>query len=229
MAPASGPRTAALLEVLAVVVVNTLVHWWLRSLHLGVGVSAFGILITVSLATWLLRRRSLRWAHVGLRHPGRPGVAVAWGLGLFLVEMLVLPAIVGPVSTALDLPPQDLGAFADLQGNTPMYLLLLVPITWGTAAFGEEMLYRGFILQRLTDAMGQTRVAAAIALIAQAVLFTIGHAYLGPRGMLNAGAIGCVAGLAFIANGRNLWPLVIAHGLVDTVGITALYLGVAHG
>ena len=27
----------------------------------------------------------------------------------------------------------------------------------------------------------------------------------------------------------NLWPLFIAHGLVDSVGITALYLGVAHG
>jgi membrane protease YdiL (CAAX protease family) len=228
MPPIADARSAALLEVAAVVTVNILVHRWLRGLGLGMALSASGILVTLALATWLLRRRGLRWHDLGFRRPGNVGTAIVWGLGLFLLEILLLPAIVGPLSAALDLPPQDLGAFAGLKGNTPEYLLLLLPITWGTAAFGEELVYRGFILRRLSDLAGRTGVATAIAVIAQAALFAFGHTYLGPRGMLNAGAIGIVAGAAFVAGGRNLWPLILAHGLVDTVGITALYLGVAH-
>jgi membrane protease YdiL (CAAX protease family) len=54
-------------------------------------------------------------------------------------------------------------------------------------------------------------VAAAVG---QAALFGAVHAYLGPRGVVNAAAIGLVAGGAYLADGRNPWPLVIAHGLV---------------
>ena len=153
------------------------------------------------------------------------GQAVRWSLGLFLVDMLVLPVVVDTVSNALGLPPQQLGAFAALKGNAFEYLVLLLPVSWGIAAFGEELLYRGFVYRRLTDAIGQTSWASTFALLGQAVLFALGHAYLGSRGMLNAGTLGLVASLAYVRNGRNLWPLIIAHGLVDTVGITALHLG----
>ena len=202
-------------------------HGVLRSLKLGVGVAALGTVAAFALATWFLARRGIHWRDLGLGRPKHLGVALGWGLGLFVVDILVLPVIAQQVSDALGFPPQRLGAFSGLVGNTLEYLVLLIPVTWGAAAFGEELVYRGFIYQRLTDAFGGTRSASTIALLTQAALFALGHAYLGPRGMLNAGALGLVAGLAYLANGRNLWPLFIAHGLVDTVGITALYLGAA--
>jgi hypothetical protein len=37
-----------------------------------------------------------------------------------------------------------------------------------------------------------------------------------------------VMGGVYWANDRNLWPLIIAHGLVDSVSLTVLRLGVAH-
>jgi membrane protease YdiL (CAAX protease family) len=221
-------RVSALLEVAMVVIVGILAHGWLRSLEMGVGITSLGTVAMFALATWLLRRRGIHWRDLGLRRPENLGQAVRWGLGLFLVDMLLLPITVDTVSNALGLPPQQLGAFAALKGNTFEYLVLLLPVAWGIAAFGEELLYRGFIYHRLTDALGRRGWATAVALLAQAVLFALGHAYLGPRGMLNAGTLGLVASLAYLRNGRNLWPLIIAHGLVDTVGITTLYLGVAH-
>ena len=229
MVPVADSRTAALLDVAAVVVVNALVHAWLRRLELGVAMSAFGIVVSLALATWLLRRRAVRWRDLGLRSPTLFGGAAAWTVGLFVVDLFLLPAILEPLCGALGMAPQNLHAFDDLKGNTPKYLLMLLPITWGTAAFGEEIIYRGFIFTRLTDALGRTRWAIAVALLIQAVLFSLGHVYLGPRGMINAGALGLVAGLVYVTNGRNLWPLIIAHGLVDSVGITVLYLGIAHG
>ena len=50
-----------------------------------------------------------------------------------------------------------------------------------------------------------------------------------PRGVLNASAIGLVAAGVYLADSRNLWPLIIAHGLVDTVSLTFLRLGMGHG
>jgi len=228
MPQSSDSRAAALLEVAAVVILGVLAHRWLRSLQLGVGITSLGTLAMFALATSLLYSRGTDWRDLGFRRPEHLGQALRWSLGLFLVDMLVLPVIVDTVSNALGLPPQQLGAFATLKGNTFEYLVLLLPVSWGIAAFGEELLYRGFIYRRLTDVIGQTSWASTISLLGQTALFALGHAYLGPRGMLNAGALGSVAGLAYLACGRNLWPLIIAHGLVDTVGMTALYLGVAH-
>ena len=226
---AADSRVAAGLEVAAVFVANYFVRGLLRQLDLGIGVGAFGILVPLALAGWLLHRRGIRWRDLGLRRPDNLHRAAAWALGLFLLDMLVLPAIVGPLSDALGFEPQRLGAFSTLPGNTFLYLVLLIPVSWGAAAFGEELLYRGFYFARISDALGHSALATSVALLGQATLFAIGHAYLGPRGMLNAGALGLAAGIVYRACGRNLWPLIVAHGLVDSVGITALYLGFAHG
>jgi membrane protease YdiL (CAAX protease family) len=78
------------------------------------------------------------------------------------------------------------------------------------------------------DPTGSTPAAIALSVVLQALLFGLGHAYLGPRGIMNAAAIGLVSGGVYWATGRNMWPLVIAHGLVDSVGLTMLRLGVAH-
>ncbi len=221
-------RVGALLDVAVVVAVDALAYALLRRLDLGVGVASFGIVPTLLLASWLLYRRGIHWRDLGFRRPESVAKMALWALGLFLVDMLVLPAVNDQLAAMFAFPPQQLNAFAALRGNTPLYLLLLIPVSWGTAAFGEELIYRGFLFGRLSDALGQSILATSAALLAQAALFALGHVYLGPRGILNAGMLALVAGLAFRGCGCNLWPLIIAHGLVDSVGMTALYLGVGH-
>ncbi len=139
-----------------------------------------------------------------------------------------VPAGRPPDHRQLALRPQDLGRLGDIQHDTTRYLVLLIPIGWGTAVFGEELVFRGFLNTRLATGFGGGRAAIAVSVAVQALLFGLGHAYLGPRGIMNAAAIGLVSGGVYWANGRNLWPLVIAHGLVDSVGLTLLRLGVAH-
>jgi uncharacterized protein len=224
----AGSRNIALLEVSGVAGVEFAIHAILRRLGAGVGVGSLSIIVTLALATWLLRRRGVSWSDLGFRRPQNLGAAAAWAVGLFLVDMLLVPPLISMLSATLGLQRQHLEAFDDLRGNLARYLVLLIPIGWGSAAFGEELIYRGFLTRRLSDALGGTGIAEIAATLGQAVLFALGHSYLGPRGMLNAGALGLVSGLSYRWNGRNLWPLIIAHGLVDSVGITALYFGVAH-
>jgi membrane protease YdiL (CAAX protease family) len=45
---------------------------------------------------------------------------------------------------------------------------------------------------------------------------------------MNAASIGLVSGAVYWGDGRDLWPLIVAHGLIDSVSLTLLRLGVAH-
>ena len=101
------------------------------------------------------------------------------------------------------------------------YLLFLIPVSWGSAAFGEEMLLRGFLLNRIE---GLTR-SAVWAVLGQAAIFALAHLYLGITGVLMVFVVALVFGAVYLRCGRNLWPVIVAHGLVDTVAMTALYLG----
>ena len=217
------PRLAALLEVAAVIVLLYAVHGVLRRIDSDMLVGPFAVLAALAFASWLLWRRGVTWESLGFGRPTNPGSLAGWTVALFLVEMTVPQLLRG-----LDLPPQDLSLFADLPGNTAKYLIMLIPVSWGTAAFGEELLYRGFINRRLTDAFGDTALAAGLALLFQAFLFSLAHAYLGARGMLNAGCLALLAGGCYLACGRRMWPLILAHGMVDSLAMTMLYLGVAH-
>ncbi len=222
-------RTGALGESVLVAGLIWALHGLLRAAGLSIEFGSLATVLTLLVCTWLLHRRASGWNALGLGRITHYRRTAAWSVGLFVVQM-ALPALVTiPLANALELPPQRMEAFAHMQGQVGLYLVMLIPVGWGAAAFGEEMIYRGFIFRRLLHAFGGNTVAVAAALVAQSMLFALGHLYLGPRGMLNAAMVGLTSGVAYLANGRVLWPLIIAHGLVDSVGLTALYLGMAHG
>ena len=62
----------------------------------------------------------------------------------------------------------------------------------------------------------------------QAVLFGAAHYKLGSLSILNAGMIGVVMGAMYYIGKRNLWHCIFAHGLIDSFGLTMLFLGVGH-
>lgn len=220
-------RSTALPETALVATLVLGLHALLRALGAPVAIGATATIFTLATCTWLLRRRGERWRDLGMDRPIPWRRTILWTIGLFAAEML-LPTLARPLADSLGFAPQRLDAFADLKGNIGLYLLLLIPVGWGAAGFGEELIFRGFIFGRLAKALGGSRLAQGCALLLQASLFALGHSYLGPRGVLNAGLLGLLSGGAYIATGRMLWPLIFAHAAVDTLGLTALYLGVNH-
>ena len=154
---------------------------------------------------------------------------LAFGLAL-AIGGIVLDSVVRSVATPLIVawtgadPHLDEKAFAEVKGNLPLFLMLL-PSIWLFAAFGEEFLYRGYLLTRFTQLLGGGSAAVMLAIVGQAVLFGLGHWYQGPVGMFPIFVGALLTGTVSVAWGRNLWPAMIAHGLVDTLGFTMLYLG----
>lgn len=115
--------------------------------------------------------------------------------------------------------------WGDVQGNLPIFLLWL-GIVWTAAAFGEEMFFRGFLVTRAAALFRGLPFGAVFAVLIPALLFGLGHFYYqGLRGMVTTAAIGIAFGAAFLLLKRNLWPIVLVHGIVDTITFTALYMG----
>lgn len=126
------------------------------------------------------------------------------------------------VASVLGLAPNT-GDLDFVRGRLSGYLLMLT-VAWTSAAFGEELLFRGFALDRLHVALGGGRGAAALAVALQALLFGLGHAYQGLGGVVLTGVIGLGLGAIVRAARGNLWIAILAHGLIDTLGLTALFL-----
>lgn len=187
--------------------------------------AAFAVFVAVIVATWRLRVRDLRWRDVGLRWPGTRRVVV-WALAAYVLVIAVNALIVIPLARSQVWPPTDVAKLGELAGDLPL-LASWLAIAWTTAAFGEELLFRGFLQTRLTTLLGGGAFATALAIVVQATLFGLGHAGFGIRGIVTAGVVGLVYGVMYAINGRNLWPLIVAHGITDTVSLVALYYGVA--
>jgi membrane protease YdiL (CAAX protease family) len=98
-------------------------------------------------------------------------------------------------------------------------------ISWTVAAFGEEIVYRGYFMSRITDIIGKTQTAWIVSLLLSAVLFGGIHYYQGISGVLSTGISGLVFGALYLGTKRNLWAAILAHGTYDTVGFLLIFLG----
>jgi membrane protease YdiL (CAAX protease family) len=114
--------------------------------------------------------------------------------------------------------------FKDVVGDFSLFLYVL-PFIWLFGAFGEEFFYRGFLMTKIARGLGESRAAWIVAVILQALIFGLAHAYQGPVGIVGTGMTGLIYGFATLVCGRSLWPAILAHGAIDTLGFTLLYLG----
>jgi len=177
----------------------------------------------VALITALLRRRGMRWRNLGMRRPSRPlwlfaqvpVVLVAWLAASFGAATLVGQYLPSPDTSA---------RFGHLAGNLPA-TIWWIAIGWLIGGFAEEIIFRGFILNRLEALLPRGARGSVMAVLLQAFLFGAVHAYnRGLFGLLVLGAVGAVLGTFYLVFHRNLWPLILAHGLGNTLGFLVRYL-----
>ena len=146
---------------------------------------------------------------------GYRGGIVYQGFSLYIAE---------PAIARLTGKLPDVSLFAPLAGNIH-FLLISLTVAWTLAAFGEEFVYRGYLVTRIARVLGDTPRAWLGALVVTSILFGVGHQYQGLSGMITAGLGGFTFGLLYLVTGCNLWVAVVAHGTMDTVGFLLLFLG----
>ena len=173
---------------------------------------------------WLsLRWRGRRWRDVGLARPASGwwravGLGAAAGVAMELLATFVTV----PVLSHLAGRPPDLSDFRPLVGNLGL-VALAVAANWVLAALGEEMGFRGFLMNRIADLGGGTRVAWALSLVAASALFGWGHGGQGLTGMVQEGLAGLLLGVLYLASGRNLVVPIVAHGVSNTLAFVLIF------
>ena len=174
---------------------------------------------------WIsLRVRGQRWREVGLvRYRSWP---VTIGIGVVLeaaLETFQL-TVTQPLLAKLVGRQPDLGLFRMLTGNLKMTALFIV-LSWTLAAFGEEMFWRGYMLNRVADVLGRTRAGWACSLVIVSAIFGFAHAYQGIAGWIEEGLAGFVLGLMYLRTRKSLWVPILAHGVSNTIEMVLMFFG----
>jgi uncharacterized protein len=177
------------------------------------------------LLAWIsLRMRRLGWRDVGFTRPRSRPVTI--GLGVFLGALLETfqLTVTQPILSRLFGKQPDLDLFRMLTGNFKM-TLLFIALSWTLAAFGEELVWRGYVMNRVVDALGRTKTAWVLSLVIVSVLFGLAHGDQGVTGWVEEGLAGLALGLMYLRTGRNLWVPIVAHGVSDTIDMVLIFLG----
>lgn len=174
---------------------------------------------------WLsLRLRGLRWKDVGFAPPRRWISALLAGFAAGVVMEGFELFISQPLLARWLGKMPDLSDFADLVGSWKLTLFYLV-LVWTLGALGEEIVYRGYLMNRLADVFRDTRTAWLASLIAVSIVFGCAHLDQGKTGMIENIWDGLLLGLLYLACGRNLAVPVIAHAAADSLDFLLIFLG----
>jgi len=172
-----------------------------------------------------LRVRDGGWRVIGLGWPASWRRTILFALAAAAVRVLLGQFVVDPL-TAHFWPPAIAPSGSDEITGHAMVALKWLLLVWTFAAFGEEIGYRGYLLTRAADVGGRSQIAYWAGVLIVSVLFGYGHCYKGPAGMIDSGMAGLVLGAAYLLSGRNLWVCILAHGFIDTFGLTVAFFGV---
>jgi membrane protease YdiL (CAAX protease family) len=174
----------------------------------------------------------IAWGALGLYLLWRSGFGLA-KIGLGRIRMrsdvlggLGLAALIGLPGIGLYVAARALGLSVSVVPSThnnswwhiPVLILLAFANGWA-----EEVIVVGWLLTRLQ----QLRVNPVAAVVTASLLRGAYHLYQGWGAGLGNAVMGLVFGYAWQRTGR-LWPLIIAHGVIDTVAFVGYLLLARH-
>jgi membrane protease YdiL (CAAX protease family) len=139
-------------------------------------------------------------------------LAVLLGSGLSLLSII----LIGPLIENITKQPHDVSVVAGVRGNWKALLSWLV-LVWSVVAFGEEILYRGFLMSQIIKLLGTSLLALLLNVLITSIVFGLSHSYQGRSGAWSTGIIGACLGVIYILSGFNLWLPILVHGVINTV------------
>lgn len=165
-----------------------------------------------ALALYLLWRGGVTRFSIGL---GRPG-------GRDLLGGLALAALIGLPGLGLYLMGRSLGlgvAVVPSELTDTWWRIPVLVLAAFANGFAEEIVVVGYLVTRLE----QLNVRPAVAVLASSALRGAYHLYQGFAAGLGNLVMGLVFGAAWRRT-RRLWPLILAHGIIDTVAFVGYAL-----
>lgn len=176
-----------------------------------------------ALAVGLVWLETRSWDACGLK-PRSLRATLGWILLLLVIVIGLVNPFVQPLMDQLTGTKADYSGYGALRGNIAA-AAQLVGGAWLSAASGEELVFRAFLMHQLERLVGRLRGGMLLAALLGGAAFGLMHASQGLSGVLLTGVVGVLFGYVYLRSGRNLWAMIVAHGLIDTWGVATLYLG----
>ncbi len=196
---------------------------YFSSLHF-IANGLFWSLSTLIVATWRMRARGVSWPDLGFRRPENILNALLLSgaiLAVVMASIIIFEIAKDQIPALADTDTSDESAvsrFGNLKGNYPLFFTIIFFI-WIESAL-EEMLDRGFLMSWFERFFARIPFKTVLAILAQAAIFGFRHAPShGLAGAITVMIIGLVMGSAYMFFGRNLWPLIIAHCVLNTISM----------
>ena len=194
-----------------------------------IGAGSIAIWCGIIVSTIFMKQNKMKWKGFGLKVP--KGIKnwminILMALGTVILVFLIMGLIVKPIleSFGLTNPAGVADRFSFFMGKPLVFIGYLITVVWFGAALGEELLFRGYLLNRLVVCIGNNKLAIIIALIIHAVIFGMLHIYQGLAGVIATGCIALIFGSVYFVINRKLFPIIIAHGIINSVSLIGLYL-----
>jgi len=186
--------------------------------HISEGQLEFGLIyesVALTMLCWFLHWRGWSTKRIGLNPTTKDSLI---GLGLALATYLAV-AVVWMIAAAASILPGNAGTYPEM-GLHNLRVLTVIAVAVLNPVF-EETFLAGYIISTAKEA-GLT-VAGVILSVAIRLLC---HLYQGSFGVVTIVPLGFVFAWWYARTGR-LWPLFIAHSILDTLGLLQ-FLGGTH-
>ncbi len=178
--------------------------------------SQIALVVAVAIITVFLKKKNSSWKDLGFRKPD------SWGLSLLYIVLCI--ASIAIIFNFVIAPFFPEGVNDINRGEAISYYEMLFQVFFiaiGTAAIGEELLFRGYLFNALNDLFGRNVMGTAGAVVLQAVIFAVLHN--GIQGMISAGVIGVIMALFYLLAQRNLIVVMVAHAVPDIISVISTY------
>jgi membrane protease YdiL (CAAX protease family) len=158
------------------------------------------------------------WRDLGFVRPRHGAIDLAIALVAGVLFKLLMKALVMPLL--------GFGAINStyhyLAGNTAALLVTLLWVIVG-GGFGEELIWRGFLFERLGAFLGPRAHAKLVIVVVTSILFALAHYWdQGLPGVVQATFTGLVFGSTY-ARIRTIWPVMVAHAAFDVAAVLMIY------
>ncbi|SFU18832.1 hypothetical protein SAMN04489724_0044 [Algoriphagus locisalis] len=145
---------------------------------------------------------------------------VAFGLFVLYVFAIV------PGVEMLTGVPIDYSSMRHLEGDLPTTVVWLL-IVWATAAFGEEIIFRGYLMRQFVKFFGESKISLVINILIFSSFFGYMHMQQGITGQIVAASTGSLLCIIFYLRKYDLWFNIMVHGFFNTLGMLSFYFGIA--
>lgn len=172
-----------------------------------------GLVILIGLHL-LLRMRGQTWRDLALP-PFKPQdlwLALKAFVLMFVINMAFMMLLYGVAPALVETHQQRLSDVAGMLNHGAPFMAVGVAMLF--VGFYEELLARGFLLNRCQHLIGGTWGPV----IVSSILFGLGHFYQGMLGVLQTTLLGIVFA-SLVLRWKTLWPVILAHAVLNTVSL----------